>query len=307
MVDLWLFQSLLSAISPGTHLILVGDANQLPSVGPGSILQDLLESKAFRHVTLTKIFRQAATSDIVLNAHRILDGKPMVLDNKSSDFFFLPRSDPKVICKHLVVLMTQKLPPYVHAKPGSVLNPRDPGRAEHEAHDTIFREGDRVMQMHNNYQLAWEVRGNFGMAIERGAGIFNGDFGVLQHIDSEQKLMTILFDENHTVEYPFEDLDDLELAYAVTVHKSQGSEYPAVLLPVLGGPKNLLSRNLLYTAVTRAKKCVVLIGSEKAFRDMEANTAENRRLTGLKDRIHDIQQASQYGAGSPLPEEMPDL
>lgn len=330
MVDLWLFQSLLSAISPGTHLILVGDANQLPSVGPGSILQDLLESKAFRHVTLTKIFRQAATSDIVLNAHRILDGKPMVLDNKSSDFFFLPRSDPKVICKHLVVLMTQKLPPYVHAKPGdiqvltpmkkgplgaislnralqSVLNPRDPGRAEHEAHDTIFREGDRVMQMHNNYQLAWEVRGNFGMAIERGAGIFNGDFGVLQHIDSEQKLMTILFDENHTVEYPFEDLDDLELAYAVTVHKSQGSEYPAVLLPVLGGPKNLLSRNLLYTAVTRAKKCVVLIGSEKAFRDMEANTAENRRLTGLEDRIHDIQQASQYGAGSPLPEEMPDL
>lgn len=330
MVDLWLFQSLLAAVSPGTHLILVGDANQLPSVGPGRILQDLLESCAFRSISLRKVFRQAAASDIVLNAHRILDGEPMVLDNRSRDFFFLPRQDPKVICKHLVLLMTEKLPRYVQGKPGdiqvltpmkkgplgtislnqalqSVLNPRDPKKAEQEAHDTIFREGDRVMQMRNNYQLTWEVRGNFGMALESGTGIFNGDFGVLQHIDAEQRVMTILFDENHTVEYPFENLEDLELAYAVTVHKSQGSEYPAVLLPVLGGPKSLLSRNLLYTAVTRAKKCVVLIGSEKAFRDMEENTAENRRMTGLKDRIHDIQQASLYGAGSPLSEEMPDL
>ena len=330
MVDLWLFESLLTAIEPGTHLVLVGDANQLPSVGPGRVLQDLLESHAFRSVALTRIFRQAAASDIVVNAHRILDGEPMVLDNKSRDFFFLSRSSAPVIYKHLVLLITQNLPKYVGAKEGdiqvltpmkkgalgsiqlnrvlqSVLNPQDPKKAEHEAHDTVFREGDKVMQMHNNYQLTWERRGNFGMVLESGTGIFNGDFGILEKIDETEKTMTIRFDEDHLVEYPFDKLDDLELAYAVTVHKSQGSEYPAVLLPVLGGPKGLLTRNLLYTAVTRAKKCVVLLGSEQAFREMENNTAENRRLTGLRDRIDDIKQASGYGPGSPLPEEMPDL
>lgn len=330
MVDIWLFHALLKALRKGTKLILVGDANQLPSVGPGRVLQDILESHAFRQIILKKIFRQAAESDIVMNAHRILNGEKMQLDNRSRDFFFLPREDARVIYKHLVVLMTEKLPRYVDAdteeiqvltpmKKGalgtvtlnavlqSVLNPRDPKKAEHEAHDTVFREGDKVMQTRNDYQLAWQVLGNFGLPLERGTGIFNGEFGKIRSIDEEGRMMQIVFDGQKTVDYPFENLDSLELAYAITVHKAQGSEYPAVLIPLLGGPKQLLTRNLLYTAVTRAKKCVVILGSREALENMEANTQETRRLTGLKDRINELVQFDGTDDGSVLPEEMPGL
>lgn len=308
MVDLFLFHALLLAVRPGTRLILVGDTNQLPSVGPGRVFGDLCDSGAFCSITLQKIFRQAQQSDIIMNAHRILQGEPLVMDNKSRDFFFLERNDPQVIYKHIAVLIRNLLPKYVNGNSDdiqvltpmrrgllgaarlnevlqSVLNPASPGKAEYIAHEVTFRVGDKVMQTKNNYQIEWEIQGNFGMPVEKGTGIFNGDFGVIREINRTLSEMVICFDEDHTVHYPFSALDDLDLAYAITVHKSQGSEYPAVILPLLSGPPTLFNRNLLYTAVTRARKCVVILGSRKTVNRMEANVRENTRYTGLKDRI----------------------
>lgn len=311
MVDMYLFRALLKAVVPGTRLILVGDVNQLPSVGPGRVLQDLIDSGAFHTIMLRKIFRQAAQSDIVMNAHRILRGESIRMDNHSRDFFFLERNQVPVIYKHMVQLLKDMLPGYVHCRPEeiqiltpmrkgslgveklnevlqSVLNPPGSGKLEHRAHDTVFREGDKVMQTRNNYQIEWEIRDRYGMAAEEGSGIFNGDTGVIREIDPDQEIMTVCFDEERVVEYPFEKLEDLELAYAMTVHKSQGSEYPAVILPLLSGPVGLFSRNLLYTAITRAKSCVVILGSARTVSEMIANVRENTRHTGLKDRILEI-------------------
>ena len=312
MVDIWLFRALLEAISPGTKLIMVGDANQLPSVGPGQVLRDLMDSGAFHSVTLRRIFRQAQQSDIVVNAHRILAGEPIPLDNKSRDFFFLERSSVAAIYKHIVLLMRDMLPGYCGCRTSeiqvltpmrkgalgavhlnevlqSVLNPESPDKNEYSAHECIFREGDKVMQTRNNYQMEWTVPGNFGMAVDKGTGIFNGDFGEILAISAERAVMTVRFDEGRTVEYPFQSLDDLELAYAITVHKSQGSEYPAVIMPLLSGPETLFNRNLLYTAVTRAKKCVVILGRREAVSEMENNDRQNARYTGLCSRIREIQ------------------
>lgn len=311
MVDLFLFRALLLAIRPGTRLIMVGDTNQLPSVGPGRVFGDLMESGAFCSITLQKIFRQARQSDIVMNAHRILEGEPLSMDNRSKDFFFLERSDPLVIYKHMTELIRKMLPRYVGGteediqvltpmRKGllgaarlnevlqSVLNPPAPGKPEYAAHEVTFRAGDKVMQMKNNYQIEWEVPGNFGMPVEKGTGVFNGDFGTILSIDRESAEMVIRFDENHVVHYPFLLLDDLDLAYAITVHKSQGSEYPAVILPLLQGPPSLFNRNLLYTAVTRARKCVVILGSRETVNRMEANVSQSVRYTGLKDRILEV-------------------
>ena len=314
MVDLFLFHALLCAIRPGTRLIMVGDIHQLPSVGPGRVLQDMMESGAFCSITLQKIFRQAQQSDIVMNAHRILQGEPLELNNKSRDFFFLERKDPQVMYKHIVMLIQQMLPKYVNGgrddiqvltpmRKGalgcirlnevlqSVLNPEEPGKAQTQAHEQTFRVGDKVMQTRNNYQMEWEVQGNFGMPIDKGTGVFNGDFGVVLSVDREAAELTVQFDENRIVHYPFTQLDDLELAYAITVHKSQGSEYPAVILPLLTGPTGLFNRNLLYTAVTRAKKCVVVLGDPNAVLRMEQNVSTYTRYSGLKDRIRELQQA----------------
>ncbi len=311
MVDMFLFHSLLKAVRSGTRLILVGDVNQLPSVGPGRILQDLIRSGVFRTVILQKIFRQAARSDIVLNAHRILRGEMPSLGNQSKDFFFLERDSLPLIYKNIVQLMSQMLPGYVHCQSGdiqvltpmrkgnlgvirlnevlqSVLNPPSPDKQEYVRQETVFREGDKVMQTRNNYQIEWEIRGNFGIPIEKGTGVFNGDFGRIVSVDPRQEILTVCFDEDKVVEYPFGELEDLELAYAVTVHKSQGSEYPAVILPLLSGPRSLFNRNLLYTAVTRAKSCVVILGSREAVRTMTENIRENTRNTGLEDRIHEL-------------------
>lgn len=312
MVDIYLFHALLRAIRPGTRLIMVGDIHQLPSVGPGRVLQDLMESDRFCSITLQKVFRQAQQSDIVMNAHRILQGLPLELDNRSKDFFFLERRDPQVIYKHIVMLMREMLPRYVHGsrediqvltpmRKGalgcirlnevlqSVLNPPAEGRGETSAHEQIFRVGDKVMQTKNNYQIEWEVPGNFGLPLEKGAGVFNGDFGTILQVDKENAELVVRFDENRIVRYPFTQLDDLELAYAITVHKSQGSEYPAVILPLLTGPSGLFNRNLLYTAVTRAKKCVVLLGDPQAVERMEQNTSTYTRYSGLRERIAEIQ------------------
>lgn len=311
MVDIYLMHSLLLAIVPGTRLILVGDVNQLPSVGPGSVLKDIIESERFQVVRLTKIFRQATESDIVMNAHKINRGEHMVLDNKSKDFFFLKREDANVIISVVLTLIQKKLPKYVGAsweeiqvltpmRKGLVgverlntilqhyLNPPDPSRQEKEHGSVKFREGDKVMQIKNNYQIEWEVRGRYGIPVDKGQGIFNGDMGIIREINNFAQQLTVEFDDHRFVEYPFTLLDELELAYAVTVHKAQGSEYPAVVIPLLPGPQMLMNRNLLYTAVTRAKSCVTLVGREDVFNQMIDNTFEQKRYTTLKERIREF-------------------
>ena len=308
MVDITLMNSLLKAVASSTRLILVGDVNQLPSVGPGSILQDIIRSEAFPVVRLTRIFRQAAQSDIIVNAHKINRGEQVVLDNQSRDFFFLKRYDADKITNVVLQLVVQKMPKYVDAQMYDIqvltpmrkgllgvdrlntvlqqyLNPPSPKKTEKEHGSTLFREGDKVMQIKNNYQIEWEIRNRYGIAEERGMGIFNGDMGVIRSIRDVLGIMTIEFDEGRTVEYPFKLLDELELAYAITIHKSQGSEYPAVVIPLLSGPRMLMNRNLLYTAVTRAKKCVTLVGDERIFESMVDNMSEQKRYCGLKDRI----------------------
>lgn len=311
MVDIYLMHSLLLAIVPGTRLILVGDVNQLPSVGPGSVLKDIIESERFQVVRLTKIFRQATESDIVMNAHKINRGEHMVLDNKSRDFFFLKREDANVIISVVLTLIQKKLPKYVGAsweeiqvltpmRKGLVgverlntilqhyLNPPDPSKQEKEHGSVKFREGDKVMQIKNNYQIEWEVRGRYGIPVDKGQGIFNGDMGIIREINNFAQQLTVEFDDHRFVEYPFTLLDELELAYAVTVHKAQGSEYPAVVIPLLPGPQMLMNRNLLYTAVTRAKSCVTLVGREDVFSQMIDNTFEQKRYTTLKERIREF-------------------
>ena len=320
MVDLYLMQAFLKAVVPGTRLILVGDVNQLPSVGPGSVLQDLIRSKAFPVVRLTKIFRQAAESDIIVNAHKINRGERIVLDNKSRDFFFLQRQDPNVILRVVLALVQEKLPRYVNAQPSDIqvltpmrkgalgvenlnrvlqryLNPAAPDKPElpfghgsaggedGENQKGVLRTGDKVMQIRNNYQLEWEVRNRYGIAVDRGLGVFNGDMGIVRGINSFAEEVTVEFDEGRMVSYPYKQLDELELAYAVTVHKSQGSEYPAVVIPLLAGPRPLMNRNLLYTAVTRARSCVTLVGSAGTFQAMVDNGTEQKRYTGLCEAV----------------------
>lgn len=308
MVDITLMYALLKAVSAGTRLILVGDINQLPSVGPGSVLKDIIDSEQFHTVKLSKIFRQASTSDIIVNAHKINRGEPVVLDNQSRDFFFLKRYDADKIINVTLQLIMQKLPKYVGAEKNDIqvltpmrkgllgverlnkilqmyLNPPDKTKREREHGDTIFREGDKVMQIKNNYQMEWEIRTKYGLCVDKGTGIFNGDMGIIEEINTFAEMMTISFDDGKKVDYSFKNLDELELAYAVTIHKSQGSEYPAVVIPLLTGPKMLMSRNLLYTAVTRAKKCVTLVGDESTFDMMIENNAELKRYSGLKNQL----------------------
>ncbi len=312
MVDIFLMHSLLRAVSAGTRLILVGDINQLPSVGPGCVLKDIIRSEKYHVVMLTKIFRQAAQSDIIVNAHKINRGEPVELNNKSRDFFFLKRQDPNIIIRVLLALIQEKLPPYVHAKPYDIqvltpmrkgalgverlneilqryLNPPSGDKTEKETLRGLFREGDKVMQIKNNYQIEWEARNRYGIAVDKGTGIFNGDMGVIKCIDLTAETVEVLFDEYRTVVYEFSQMDELELSYAVTIHKSQGSEYPAVVIPLLTGPHMLMNRNLLYTAVTRARSCVTLVGSKETFSRMIANASEQARHSGLMERIWEVE------------------
>ena len=311
MVDLSLMYALLNAVALGTRLILVGDVNQLPSVGPGSVLKDIIGSGCFSVVMLTKIFRQAGESDIVVNAHKINRGERVVLDNKSRDFFFLKRQEPDVIISVLLALIQKKLPKYVEAEPYDIqvmtpmrkgllgverlnrilqeyLNPPDKNKKEKEIGDRVFREGDKVMQIKNNYQLEWEIQTRYGMTIDKGLGIFNGDMGIIRDINTYEETVTVEYDEKRKVKYPFNLLEELELAYAITIHKAQGSEYPAVVIPLLQGPRQLYNRNLLYTAVTRAKRCVTLVGSDTVFQEMIRNADEQARNTSLAERIKEI-------------------
>ena len=308
MVDITLLYALLKAVGAGTRLILVGDVNQLPSVGPGNVLRDIIASGCFPVVILQKIFRQASQSDIVVNAHKINDGEHIALDNKSKDFFLLKRYDADVIINVMLQLVKQKMPRYVDATSYDIqvltptrkgllgverlntilqqyLNPPAKQKKEHQVGDRIFREGDKVMQIRNNYQLEWEIRSRYGLAIDKGLGVFNGDVGIIQEINDYSSTVSVLYDENRLVQYPFKGLDELELAYAITIHKSQGSEYPAVVMPLLPGPRMLMNRNLLYTAVTRARKCITIVGDENVFYQMVDNTTQQRRYSGLQERI----------------------
>ena len=312
MVDIHLIHSLLMAVTAGTRLILVGDENQLPSVGPGNVLRDIIRSGQFPVVELKKIFRQASESDIVVNAHKINKGEQVEINNKSRDFFFLKRYDADIIIRVVIALIQEKLPKYVEAKPFEIqvltpmrkgllgverlnqilqryLNPPDASKKEKEIGQGLFREGDKVMQVRNNYQLEWEIRGRYGIPIEKGVGVFNGDTGIIKTINEFAETAEVEFEDGRWAEYSFKQLDELELAYAVTIHKSQGSEYPAVIIPLLSGPRMLMNRNLLYTAVTRARKCVTVVGSEETFCDMIRNEKQQRRYSSLDQRIQETE------------------
>ena len=311
MVDIHLMQSLLKAVNPGTRLILVGDINQLPSVGPGNVLKDMINSGCFNVVKLTKIFRQASESDIIVNAHKINDGEQVPLGKQSKDFLFIKRDNPDAIINAMITLVKDKLPGYVKASTydiqimtpmrkgalgverlntilQSYLNPSSPSKAEKEQGGTIYREGDKVMQIKNNYQMEWEVRSKYGMPTDAGMGVFNGDIGIIREINIFAEELTVEFDEGKMVDYSFKQLEELELAYAITIHKSQGSEYPAVVIPVHSGPRMLMTRNLIYTAVTRARTCVCLVGVPETFQGMVGNAMEQRRYSGLCDRIREL-------------------
>lgn len=312
MVDLYLMDALLKAVNPGTRLILVGDSNQLPSVGAGNVLRDILSSECIKTIQLKKIFRQALESDIVVNAHKINEGIEPELGKRSRDFLFIRGDKAEKIFSDIAVLMKEKLPKYLHIDPLSIqvmspqkkgalgvenlnrylqenLNPKDKNKAEKELYGTVFRLGDKVMQVKNNYKLAWEIPGKYNIPIEEGEGIFNGDIGRITEINHYAQTLTVFFEEKK-VEYSFSDCEDLELAYAITIHKSQGSEYAAVILPMYRGPRLLMTRNLLYTAVTRAKSCVCLLGDPYVFQSMVHNATEQKRYSGLSEQIKEMQE-----------------
>lgn len=314
MVDIYLMYSLLKAITVGTRLILVGDVNQLPSVGPGKVLKDIISSEKFNVVRLSEIFRQAAESDIITNAHKINAGQSIRLDNKSKDFFMLSMSSSIQIQRALVSLIAEKLPPYVDATKYDIqvltpsrkgelgvenlnkilqqyINPPAPGKREKQWGEVIFRENDKVMQIKNDYQMEWKIVTKKGLTIKEGSGVFNGDCGIIREINEFAGTVTVEFDEGKLVEYTGATLEELELAYAITIHKSQGSEYPAVIIPLLNAPKPLLNRNLLYTAVTRARKCVTIVGSENSVNEMIQNESEMKRNSGLVDSIIEMEEA----------------
>ena len=318
MVDIHLMHSLLMAVTAGTRLILVGDENQLPSVGPGNVLRDIIRSQQFSVVELKKIFRQASESDIVVNAHKINRGEPVEIHNKSRDFFFLKRYDADMIIRVVIALIQDKLPRYVNARPFEIqvltpmrkgllgverlnqmlqryLNPQDGSKKEKTLGDRLFRQGDKVMQIKNDYQMEWEVRGRYGIPVEKGIGVFNGDTGILREINEFAETAEVEFEDGRFATYSFKQLEELELAYAITIHKSQGSEYPAVILPVLSGPQMLLNRNLLYTAVTRARKCVTVVGSEETFAEMIRNEKQQKRYSALDERIRELNESIKKG------------
>lgn len=316
MVDIHLMHSLLLAVTTGTRLILVGDENQLPSVGPGNVLRDIIHSRCFPVVELTKIFRQASESDIVVNAHKINRGEPVQINNKSRDFFFLKRYDADIIIRVVIALIQEKLPKYVDAKPFEIqvltpmrkgllgverlnqilqryLNPPEEAKKEKAIGDRLFREGDKVMQIKNNYQMEWEIRGRYGIVIEKGIGVFNGDMGILKEVNEFAETAEVEFEDGRFATYSFKQLEELELAYAITIHKSQGSEYPAVILPILSGPRMLMNRNLLYTAVTRARKCVTVVGSIEEFENMIRNEKQQKRYSALDERIRELDEMNE--------------
>lgn len=309
MVDILLMNSLVKAIAPGTRLILVGDVDQLPSVGAGNVLKDIIKSGKLKLVRLNEIFRQAQESAIIMNAHRINQGEYPILNEKEKDFFFMKRAYVEEAVNTIVQLVTKRLPGFVPCNPiqdiqiltpmrkspigvynlntvlQQALNPPLKGKSEKQFRNIIFREGDKVMQIKNNYNMVWKIYNSMGKRDDEGIGVFNGDEGIITDIDNEGEIITVTFDDNKCVDYDFTQLDELELAYAITIHKSQGSEYPVVVIPIHSGPPMLMSRNLLYTAVTRAKQLVVIVGLQETITKMVDNNREINRYSSLAHRI----------------------
>ena len=299
MLDLMLTDALLKAIKPGARLILIGDVNQLPPVGAGHVFDDIIKSDRFATVELTHIFRQAQESLIVTNAHAVNHGEYMNLESKSGDFFFLPRQEDAQTAATIAELCKKRLPKsygltvfdgiqvitpsrkgdagteMLNSALQSVINPPTRGKAEKKVRDFTLREGDKVMQIKNNYDIEWNKNGT------QGFGIFNGDIGVIKKIDLSEELITVDF-EDKICEYDYTMLDELELAYAITVHKSQGSEYPIVIMPLYRYTPKLLTRNLLYTAITRAQSIVILVGNGEVAKAMVDNNRQTKRYTGLR-------------------------
>lgn len=306
MIDILLMNGILNAIPPGTRLIIVGDADQLPSVGAGNVLRDIIASEIINSVKLTEIFRQAKESLIVVNAHKINQGEYPDCNEKDKDFFLLRKSSEREMVETIQGLCLKRLPSYyencdavrdvqvltpvrkgtlgtinMNKELQKILNPPSPELTEKTYGDKIFREKDKVMQIKNNYQLTWKRLDDF----TEGQGVFNGDVGFIDTIDSEFNEVTVVYEDNKYVKYEFSQLEELELAYAVTVHKSQGSEFPIVIMPVSWFPPMLATRNLLYTAVTRGKRAVILVGSENKMNAMVDNNRITERYSGLAIRL----------------------
>lgn len=313
MVDVFLFAALLKAIPVGSRVILVGDMNQLPSVGPGNIFKDLIECGYFATSVLEKIHRQSENSRIIVNAHMVNRGEVPTIDNNAegTDFFFLERNDKKQIYRDVIELVQNRIPNRykVTAKDIQVLspsrkgeigvesmnrvlqkylNPEEKGKAEINRGDTLFRVGDKVMQTKNNYDIPWVARGKNGIVVEDGTGIYNGDMGVVKSVNTFEKTVTVVFDDFREITYTRDAMEELELAYVTTIHKAQGSEYPAVIITLLDTPHQLLNRNLLYTGITRANRCVMILGSFDKLKEMAKNDSERRRYTGFRDRLNDM-------------------
>lgn len=320
MVDAYIFYALVQAVPYGTRLIFVGDVNQLPSVGAGNVLKDIINSGCFPVTTLNKIFRQEDGSDIVFNAHKIQRGEHLILTNKSRDFFFIPQRTAAQIVEEVQTLTLKNLPDYYGLSPQEIqilcpmrkyevgvenmnqklqsrLNPKASNKPEHVRGDVVFRKGDKVMQIKNNYQQEWKIYGvsktgnGKGYVIDEGVGVFNGDMGVITEISDYDEELTILFDDGRESVYNYKELDQLEHAFAVTIHKSQGSEYPAVIIPLLGGNRKLMNRNLIYTAITRARQLVIIVGDVNLVNQMIDNSEEQKRYTSLAFRIEELNES----------------
>lgn len=312
MVDIVLMQALLRAVESGSRIIFVGDVDQLPSVGAGNVLKDMIRSERLKVVRLQHVFRQAQESAIIMNAHRINQGEEPVLNEAGTDFFFMRRAFAEEVVGTIQELVTKRLPKFTGCdalqnmqiltpmRKGLLgvqnlnqvlqrtLNPAEKGKREVAFRRITFREGDKVMQIKNNYNTVWRCYDGFGKRSDEGLGVYNGDAGEILSIDNDSEILRVAFDDGKIVDYDFGQLEELELAYAITIHKSQGSEYPVVILPVYSGPPMLMTRNLLYTAVTRAKTLVVLVGLKETVSAMIANDKEVSRYTGLAQRIRNL-------------------
>ena len=314
MVDIILMYNLLKAVEQGTRVILVGDVDQLPSVGAGSVLRDIINSDCIKVVCLDEIFRQAQESAIIMNAHRINKGEYPKLNEKNKDFFFVKRGSIDEVTHGILELVTKRLPEYMKCDPlkdiqiltpmrktsiGATnlnqvlqdrINPKNEQKVEYQYRSITFREGDKVMQIKNNYNMQWEMYSSRNFKKDEGLGVFNGDEGIIKSINLKLETMLVHFDDGKVVNYDFSQLDEIDLSYAITIHKSQGSEYKIVIVPVHSGSPTLLSRNLLYTAVTRARDLVVLVGTEETLRRMVDNNREITRNSFLSGRIKKLKE-----------------
>ncbi len=313
MVDVFLFAAFLKAVPVGSRVILVGDMNQLPSVGPGNIFRDLINCGYFSTSTLEKIHRQSEGSRIIVNAHMVNNGlvPPLDKNSESRDFFFLERNDKKILVRDTADLVLNRIPAKFGANPFDIqvlspsrkgemgvenlnrimqeyINPKTDGKFEITRGETVYRVGDKVMQTKNNYDIPWTIRGKNGIPIEEGTGVYNGDIGKVKYVNTFEKSITVVYDDSKEVTYVRDEIDEIETAYVTTIHKAQGSEFPAVILVLLDTPRQLLSRNLLYTGITRATKCVMILGSEQKVREMVENDNEKRRFTDFSERLKEV-------------------